>query len=69
MTNGKNGESRGERGANERAARAKAALRENLKRRKEQARGRKTQPASGSEGVGAGKSHESAGFVPDKPKG
>jgi hypothetical protein len=63
MTNGESGESRGDRAAKERAARSAVALRENLKRRKEQARARKAQPAEG-----AAKSHESAGFVPDKPK-
>jgi hypothetical protein len=50
----------------ERAERLKAALRENLKRRKAQARAR-TQPA------GSGPAHDSAGIVPefagDKPKG
>ena len=69
MTNGENGKSRGERGAEERAARASVALRENLKRRKEQARGRKTQPEDGVVGERPSKSHDSAGFVPDKPKG
>ena len=48
-----------------RTARAAAALRENLKRRKERARGRKAYQA----GEGAPKSHDSAEFVPDKPKG
>jgi hypothetical protein len=62
MTNGEIGKSRA---SQERAARAGAALRENLKRRKEQARGRKAQTA----GEGRTKSHDSAGFVPDKPKG
>ncbi|MEW6454673.1 MAG: hypothetical protein AB1490_28815 [Pseudomonadota bacterium] len=61
MTNGEIGKSRVQQ---ERAARAGAALRENLKRRKEQARGRKAQDA----GEGQAKSHDSAGFVPDKPK-
>ena len=42
--------------------RLRAALRENLKRRKAQARGREAdkQPR--------GTPHDSAGFVPDKPK-
>ena len=64
MTNEEIGKSRAQQ---QREARAGAALRENLKRRKEQARGRKAyKPADGVEG--AEKSHESAGFVPDKPK-
>ena len=42
----------------ERAERLRQALRENLKRRKSQARGR-TRGSGGS-------SHDSAGFVPDK---
>ena len=41
-----------------RAERLRAALRENLKRRKSQARQRSAAP-----------SHDSAGFVPHKPKG
>jgi hypothetical protein len=52
-----------------RAARLKAALRENLRRRKSQAKGRSgLQPQAES-----GAAHDSAGFVqeiaPDKPKG
>jgi len=62
MTNGEIGKSRAQQ---QREARAAAALRENLKRRKEQVRGRKAYMA-GEEGT---KSHDSAGFVPDKPKG
>jgi len=65
MTNGKMGKSRA---AQARAARAAAALRENLKRRKEQARGRKAETKALTEAEEAGKSHDSAGFVPDKPK-
>jgi hypothetical protein len=61
------------RAAQARATRAAAALRENLKRRKEQARGRKAnikvQTAGEAAAEGASKSHDSAGFVPDKPKG
>jgi hypothetical protein len=45
-----------------RAERLRAALRENLKRRKAQARGRET---AGGE---AGKPHDSAGIVQDKSK-
>jgi hypothetical protein len=51
-----------------RTDRLRAALRENLKRRKSQARGRSQ---AGADGTGA--PHDSAGFVPeiapDKPKG
>jgi hypothetical protein len=45
-------------GATARADRLRRALRENLKRRKTQARGR--------EQAEGGASHDSAGFVPDK---
>ncbi len=44
-----------------RAERLKAALRQNLKRRKAQARGRSREAA--------GATHDSAGFAADKPKG
>ena len=47
-----------------RAERLRAALRENLKRRKSQARGR-SQPGPGMEQVAA---HDSAGIVQDKAK-
>ena len=55
----------GQKGDAARADRLAAALRENLKRRKSQARGR-AQP-----GPDAGKdaAHDSAGIVPDKVKG
>lgn len=56
---GEDAKTRGEREARQRARRAAAALRENLKRRKAQARARQD---------GAGASHESAGIAPDKPK-
>ena len=59
------GKSRGERGAEMRAARSRAALRENLKRRKAQARERRGE----AEPEAAAPSHDSAGFVPHKPKG
>jgi len=53
----------GRKGDSTRADRLRAALRENLKRRKSQARERseveKTAPPP----------HDSAGFVPEKPKG
>jgi hypothetical protein len=48
--------------AAQRRRRLSAALRENLKRRKEQARGRSTPEA----GAQAGKPHDSAGIVDDK---
>jgi hypothetical protein len=47
-----------------RAERLRAALRENLKRRKSQARGR-SQSGPGMEQAAA---HDSAGFLPDKAK-
>jgi hypothetical protein len=52
----------GRKGDSRRAERLRAALRENLKRRKSQARVR-------SKPEGAGSPQSSAGFVPDKPKG
>jgi hypothetical protein len=58
-TGKESGGTRGERGALRRAERSRAALRENLKRRKEQARKR---------GQEAGLPHDSAGIAPDKPK-
>ena len=63
MTNGQKGqkgcESGDRKGDAARAERLKAALRENLKRRKAQARGRtEAQPSA----------HDSAGIVPDKSK-
>jgi hypothetical protein len=61
----------GRKGDRARTERLRAALRENLKRRKSQARGR-SKPAAG-DANDAGASHDSAGFVPeiapDKPKG
>jgi hypothetical protein len=50
---------RGEREAARRAERSRAALRENLKRRKAQARARRQ---------GDEQPHDSAGIAPDKPK-
>jgi hypothetical protein len=55
----KGGQSGGGKGDAARAERLRAALRENLKRRKAQARGR-TKPG--------GPPHDSAGIVPDKSK-
>ena len=56
----KTGRSGGRKGDAARAERLRAALRENLKRRKAQARGR-TEADDGA-------AHDSAGFVPDKSK-
>ena len=71
MTNGEMGKSKAgkSKAAQQREARAAAALRENLKRRKEQARGRKAESKALTAAEEVGKSHDSAGFVPDKPKG
>jgi hypothetical protein len=55
-----------------RAERLKAALRENLKRRKAQAKKRikeRTKAHAGGRGeTGAAATHDSAGFVPDKSR-
>ena len=63
MTSGEKGQKGGQsgdrKGDTARAERLRAALRENLKRRKVQARGR-TQTGAAP--------HDSAGFVPDKSK-
>jgi hypothetical protein len=59
-TGKKHGQS-GQKGDSGRAERLRAALRENLKRRKSQARGR-------SQAEDAALPHDSAGFVPEKPK-
>ncbi len=61
MTSGDKGQASGRAGDRKgdaaRAERLKAALRENLKRRKTQARARLSE---------SGPAHDSAGFVPDK---
>jgi len=49
-----------------RAGRLAAALRENLKRRKLQVKGRATVGAEAGPDSGQAASHDSAGFVPDK---
>ncbi len=60
----------GKSGASKRAERLKAALRDNLKRRKAQAKARAQGPGKG---VTSAAEHDSAGitpeFVPAKPKG
>jgi hypothetical protein len=62
MTSGaKSHKGQGGKGDAARAARLKAALRENLKRRKQQARQRSIDPARAERPA-----HDSAGFVPDK---
>jgi hypothetical protein len=64
MVSGEKGQNTGQSGDRKRsaarAARLKAALRENLKRRKVQARSR------GDLGADLGPAHDSAGIVPDK---
>ena len=57
----KAGQSGGRKGDAARAERLRAALRENLKRRKLQARERS------GRAQGRGASHDSAGIVPEKP--
>jgi hypothetical protein len=59
---GKQGSTGARKGDETRAERLRAALRENLKRRKSQARGR----LQGGSAGGPAASHDSAGFVPDK---
>ena len=63
MTSGAKGQNGGQsgdrKGDTARAERLRAALRENLKRRKLQVKGR-------AEASGRAASHDSAGFVPDK---
>jgi hypothetical protein len=56
---GRSGDSANRKGDAARAERLRAALRENLKRRKAQARGRTE---------AGGPSHDSAGIVPDKSR-
>jgi hypothetical protein len=68
---GQNGGQTGERkGDTARAERLRAALRENLKRRKLQVKGRAKEVSIGRSEVGPdadqAASHDSAGFVPDK---
>jgi len=49
--------------------RLQAALRENLKRRKAQARGRAESPSEGADLRNAAEPHDSAGFAADKENG
>jgi hypothetical protein len=66
---GQNGGQSGDRkGDTARAQRLRAALRENLKRRKLQVKGRATAGAQGGPDSSPAAPHDSAGFVPDKSK-
>jgi len=68
MTSGAKGQNGGQfgdrKGDTARAERLRAALRENLKRRKLQVKGR----AEAGQALDQAASHDSAGFVPDKSK-
>ena len=68
MASGAKGQNSGQsgdrKGDTARAERLRAALRENLKRRKLQVKGR----AEAGQGSDPAASHDSAGFVPDKSK-
>ena len=76
MASGAKGQNSGQsgdrKGDTARAARLRAALRENLKRRRLQVKGRAKQPSAGrtedGQDLGQAASHDSAGFVPDKSK-
>ena len=68
MASGAKGQNSGQtgdrKGDSARAERLRAALRENLKRRKLQVKGR----AEAGQALDQAASHDSAGFVPDKSK-
>ena len=70
MASGAKGQNSGQtgdrKGGSARAERLRAALRENLKRRKLQVKGRATVGAEAGPDSGQAASHDSAGFVPDK---
>ena len=76
MASGAKGQNSGQsgdrKGDTARAERLRAALRENLKRRKLQVKGRaqerSTGPAEPGQDSGQAASHDSAGFVPQKAK-
>jgi hypothetical protein len=76
MASGAKGQNSGQsgdrKGDTARAQRLRAALRENLKRRKQQVKGRAKEPSTGGTEAGPDSSqaasHDSAGFVPDKSK-
>jgi hypothetical protein len=66
---GQNGGQSGDRkGDTGRAERLRAALRENLKRRKLQVKGRAIERTEAGPDSSRAASHDSAGFVPDKSK-
>jgi hypothetical protein len=62
------GQSGGRKGDTARAERLRAALRENLKRRKLQVKGRANGATETGPDSSPAASHDSAGFVPDKSK-
>ena len=70
MASGAKGQNSGQsgdrKGDTARAERLRAALRENLKRRKLQVKGRAADRTEGGEDSGQAAPHDSAGFVPDK---
>ena len=76
MASGAKGQNSGQsgdrKGDTARAERLRAALRENLKRRKLQVKGRAQERSTGQAEAGPDSgqaaSHDSAGFVPDKSK-
>jgi hypothetical protein len=72
MASGAKGQNSGQtgdrKGDSARAERLRAALRENLKRRKLQVKGRAAGLAEAGQGSDQGATHDSAGFVPDKSK-
>ena len=70
MTSGQKGQKCGQSGDRKgdaaRAERLRAALRENLKRRKLQVKGRAAGRTADGQDSSQAASHDSAGFVPDK---
>ena len=72
MASGAKGQNSGQsgdrKGDSARAERLRAALRENLKRRKLQVKGRAAGHTQAGQDSGQAASHDSAGFVPDKSK-
>ena len=72
MASGAKGQNSGQsgdrKGDSTRAERLRAALRENLKRRKLQVKGRSVAGTQTSQDSGQAAPHDSAGFVPDKSK-
>ncbi len=72
MASGAKGQNSGQtgdrKGDSARAERLRMALRENLKRRKLQVKGRAAGNTQVGQDSGQAPSHDSAGFVPDKSK-